>query len=45
MSTATSTSTREVETGLGGDREANMVAFAAEGLKLLRDAIKGVVKL
>ena len=32
--------TKEVETGLGGDREGNMVAFAVEGLRLLRDAIK-----
>ncbi|KAK6833531.1 competence/damage-inducible protein cinA [Apiospora arundinis] len=37
--------TREVETGLGGDREANMVRFAVEGLKLLRDVIKGDAKL
>ncbi len=34
------TSTKEVETGLGGDREGNMIAFAIEGLKLLRDVIK-----
>lgn len=39
------TKTREVETGLGGDREANMVAFAVEGLKLVRDVIKGEGKL
>ncbi|KAF2711575.1 putative competence/damage-inducible protein CinA [Pleomassaria siparia CBS 279.74] len=32
--------TREVETGLGNDREGNMVAFAVEGLKLVRDVIK-----
>lgn len=37
--------TKEVETGLGGDREGNMVAFAFEGLKLLRDVIKGNAKL
>jgi len=37
--------TREVETGLGGDREANMVRFAKEGLVLLRDVIKGDAKL
>lgn len=35
------TVTREVETGLGGDREGNMVAFAVEGLKFLRDVVKG----
>ncbi|EKG09900.1 CinA [Macrophomina phaseolina MS6] len=39
------TATREVETGLGGDREANMLKFAVEGLTLLRDVIKGDVKL
>lgn len=37
--------TREIETGLGGDREANMVQFAVEGLKLLQDAIRGDGKL
>lgn len=39
------TITKEVETGLEGDREANMVAFADEALKLLRDAVKGEAKL
>jgi nicotinamide mononucleotide (NMN) deamidase PncC len=39
------TTTREVETGLGTDREANMVQFAVEGLKLVRDVIKGEGKL
>ncbi|EDU44711.1 CinA protein competence- and mitomycin-induced [Pyrenophora tritici-repentis] len=34
------TVTREVETG-SSEREANMVAFALEGLRLLRDVIKG----
>lgn len=32
---------REVETGLGGDRTGNMVRFAAEGLKLLEEVLKG----
>ena len=45
VSTEKKTSTKEVETGLGGDREANMVAFAVEGLKLLRDMIKSDAKL
>lgn len=31
--------TREVETGLGGDREANMVAFAVEALRFVRDVL------
>ncbi|KAH8695946.1 putative competence/damage-inducible protein CinA [Talaromyces proteolyticus] len=36
---------REVNTGFGEDRERNMVGFAAEGLKLLRDVLKGDAKL
>lgn len=39
------TFTREVKTGLGGDRVANMVRFAVEGLTLLRDVISGDAKL
>lgn len=35
------TVTREVETGLGGDREGNMVRFAVEGLRLVRDVVRG----
>jgi nicotinamide mononucleotide (NMN) deamidase PncC len=38
------TVTREVESGIS-DREVNMVRFAVEGLKLLRDVIKGEGKL
>jgi nicotinamide mononucleotide (NMN) deamidase PncC len=38
------TVTREVETGTN-DREVNMVQFAVEGLKLVRDTIKGGGKL
>ena len=34
------TVTREVETG-SSEREGNMVRFAVEGLKLVRDTIKG----
>ncbi len=34
-----------METGLGGDREANMVAFAVEALRLLKDVVKGDAKL
>jgi hypothetical protein len=37
--------TREIDTGYGDDREKNMVGFAEEGLKLLRDVIKGDAKL
>ncbi len=36
---------RELSTGLGGDREANMVQFAVEALGFLRDVIKGDAKL
>ncbi|KAK4997593.1 hypothetical protein LTR66_003006 [Elasticomyces elasticus] len=39
------TFTREVETGLGGERVANMVRFAVEGLTLLRDVIEGTAKV
>ncbi|KAF1848268.1 competence/damage-inducible protein-like protein cinA [Cucurbitaria berberidis CBS 394.84] len=38
------TVTREVETG-SSEREDNMVRFAVEGLKLVRDVIKGEGKL
>lgn len=38
------TVTREVETG-SSDREGNMQRFAVEGLKLVRDVIKGEEKL
>ncbi|PLB47050.1 competence/damage-inducible protein CinA [Aspergillus steynii IBT 23096] len=40
VSTAHGTYTREAETG-SNDRAANMVAFAAEALKLVRDVIQG----
>lgn len=42
------TFTREVETGVSkgdGMRESNMVKFAVEALKLVRDVIKGDAKL
>jgi hypothetical protein len=39
------TVTREAETGLGEDRGGNMVRFAVEGLKLVRDVIQGEGKL
>ncbi|KAI9927371.1 hypothetical protein ASPWEDRAFT_629899 [Aspergillus wentii DTO 134E9] len=39
------TYTREVETGLGTDREKNMVAFAEEALKLIRDVMQGKASL
>jgi len=35
------TLTRELETGLGGDREGNMVAFAVGALELVREVILG----
>lgn len=44
VTSAAGTVTREVDTGLDGDREANMLKFAVEGLTLLRDLIKGDVK-
>jgi hypothetical protein len=36
---------RELDTGCGKDRQANMVAFAAEALALLRDVLKGDARL
>jgi hypothetical protein len=36
---------RELDTGCGKDRQANMVAFAVEALTLLRDVLKGDAKL
>jgi len=45
IATEQGTHTREIETGLGGDREANMIAFAVEALKLLREVMKGETKL
>ena len=36
---------RELSTGLGGDRESNMIAFAVEALTLLRDVIKQDARL
>lgn len=39
------TFTREVETGCGTDRERNMVAFAEEALKLVRDVMLGKASL
>jgi hypothetical protein len=36
--------TREVETG-SSEREANMLRFAVEGLKMVRDVVKGEEKL
>lgn len=39
------TVTKEVETGLGGDREGNMVRFAVEGLRLVREVIRERGKL
>lgn len=45
VATESGTYKRELSTGLGGDRQANMVAFAVEALTLLRDVIKGEAKL
>jgi len=45
VATESGTYKRELSTGLGGDREANMIQFAVEGLVLLRDVIRGDAKL
>jgi hypothetical protein len=39
------TVSREVDTGLGGDRQANMIAFATEALKMVESTIKGETKM
>jgi len=45
VATEKQTYTKELSTGLGGDREANMIAFAVESLVLLREVLKGNAKL
>jgi hypothetical protein len=45
VATESRTYKRELNTELGPDREANMIAFAVESLKLLRDVIRGDAKL
>ena len=45
VATPSGTYKKEISTGLGGDREGNMIAFAVEALTLLRDVIKGDAKL
>lgn len=45
VSSEQGTATKELNTGLGGEREANMVAFATEALKLVREVLKGEAKL
>lgn len=45
VATETKTCTSEAETGLGGNREGNMVAFAVKGLELLKSTISADVKL
>lgn len=39
VSSPRGTFTRELDTGLGGDREENMVRFAEEGLRLLGEVV------
>jgi hypothetical protein len=36
---------RELDTGHGKDREANMIGFAVAALTLLRDVLRGEAKL
>ena len=45
MATKQGTYTREVETGLSEDREANMIAFAEKTFKLFKNVIKDDAKL
>ncbi len=45
VATEKGTYTRELSTGMGTDREKNMVQFAFEALTLLTEVIKGDAKL
>jgi hypothetical protein len=45
IATEKHTYAKELSTGLGGDREANMIAFAVEALGFLREVLKGDAKL
>jgi len=45
IATPQGTHQKDLNTGLGGDREANMVQFAVEALLFLRDVMKGDAKL
>ncbi|KAI1378025.1 competence/damage-inducible protein-like protein cinA [Hypoxylon crocopeplum] len=45
VATGKGSTTRELDTGLGGDRQGNMVAFAIAALELVRDVIRGSEKL
>ena len=45
VATEHGTVTKEVDTGLGGVREANMVQFAVEALGLLREVLRGEARL
>jgi len=45
VSTEKGTFKRELDTGYGKNREANMIGFAVEALTLLRDVLKGEAKL
>ena len=45
IATENETYTKEVETGLGGDREKNMIAFSVEALTALKEVIKGKAEL
>jgi len=45
VSTASGTYSRDLDTGVGTDREKNMIAFAVEALKLVKEVINGEAKL
>jgi hypothetical protein len=45
VATSSGTYKKELSTGLGADRESNMIAFAVEALTLLRDVVKGDAKV
>ena len=39
------TQAKEMDTELGGDRQGNMIAFAVEALKLVKEVINGSSKM
>ena len=45
VATPDGTDKKDLNTGLGDNREANMIAFAAEALIFFRDVLKGRGKL
>lgn len=45
IATENGTYKKDLNTGLGGDREGNMIVFAAEALGFLKEVLKGDAKI